>query len=91
MCLRPPVFHLFPLFSPAFLFYRLLPLTVDLSNICLWVMQTLAKCKLLSCTSEWGLLLMRGVYVGGKDVYSACPIVASIQLVMSSGVVRPVN
>lgn len=29
--------------------------------------------------------------VGGKDVYSVCPVVASIQLVMSSGVVRPVN
>lgn len=65
MCLRPPVFHLFPLFSLAFLFYRLLPLTVDLSNICLWVMQTLAKCKLLSCTSEWGLFFKdRGVYGG---------------------------
>lgn len=91
MCLRPPVFHLFPLFSLAFLFYRLLLLTVDLSNICLWVMQTLAKCKLLSCTSEWGLFLRTGVYMGGEDVYSACPVVASIQLVMSSGVVRLVN
>lgn len=48
---------------PAFLFCRLLLLTVELSNICLWIMQTLAKCKLLSCTSEWGLFLMRGVYV----------------------------
>lgn len=69
MCLRPPVFHLFPLFSLAFLFYRLLPLTVDLSNICLWVMQTLAKCKLLSCTSEWGLFLRTGVYMGGGCVF----------------------
>lgn len=37
---------------------------VDLSNICLWVAQTLTKCKLLSCTSEreWGIL---GVVEGG--------------------------
>lgn len=65
MCLRPPAFHPFPLFPPAFLFYRLLLLIVDMSNICLWVMQTLAKHKLLSCTSEWGLFFKeRGVYGG---------------------------
>lgn len=59
---------------------------VDLSNICLWVAQTLAKCKLLSCTSEreWGIL-------GVEDVCSVWPIVAPIHLVMSLGVVRLVN
>lgn len=64
---------------------------VDLSNICLWVAQTLTKCKLLSCTSEreWGIL---GVVEGGvEDVCSVWPIVAPIHLVMSLGVVRLVN
>lgn len=64
---------------------------VDLSNICLWVAQTLAKCKLLSCTSEgeWGFF-SGGVW-GVEDVCSVWPIVAPIHLVMSLGVVRLVN
>lgn len=77
MCLGPPVFHLFPLSFPFSLppssHSELLLLTnvflgapsmalVDLSNICLWVAQTLAKCKPLSCTSEgeWGFFLGGG-------------------------------
>lgn len=68
---------------------------VDLSNICLWVAQTLAKCKLLSCTSEGEWVFLRrfgGGGVGGvEDVYSVCPIVAPLHLVMSLGVVRLVN
>lgn len=60
---------------------------VDLSNICLWFAQTLAKCKPLSCTSEgeWGF------WEGVEDACSIWPIVAPIHLVMSLGVVRLVN
>lgn len=50
---------------------------VDLSNICLWVAQTLAKCKLLSCTSEGEWVFLRRFGGGGWSGGGGCVVCLS--------------
>lgn len=106
MCLRPPAFHLFPLFSPAFFStnsYRSLMFSSGLLNGFSWSVQYLfVGCANTGKVQAPFLYIRRRVVFffflrrrrSGwrvEDVYSDCPIVAAIHLVMSLGVVRLVN